>query len=207
MNFKIKNAIFSNIQRKEEQDKKSRCDIKNLDNFPEVPEKFEEKVKQDLFKDLEHKKIEHPYVEPQVQDAEAIEIESKKENEEFDDLFLKYKEIDNAATEQKKENDIINLIDDVLDESNPSNTMKTETEDIFIDDLFADTDQKDIKKVSEDDLQDINLDQNEVLFVDLLKEQPGKIGLNPWRLKEGGCIEMTANSIKKNIKGGDKKAA
>ena len=81
MNFKIKNAIFSNIQRKEEQDKKSRCDIKNLDNFPEVPEKFEEKVKQDLFKDLEHKKIEHPYVEPQVQDAETIEIETKKENE------------------------------------------------------------------------------------------------------------------------------
>ena len=171
-----------------------------------MPEKFEEKVKQDLFKDLEHKKIEHPYVEPQVQDAETIEIKTKKENEEFDDLFLKYKEIDNAATEQKKENDIINLIDDVLDESNPFNTMKTETEDIFIDDLFADTDQKDIKKVSEDDLQDINLDQNEVLFVDLLKEQPGKVGFNPWRLKEGGCIEMTANSIKKNIKGGDKKA-
>ena len=146
MNFKIKNAIFSNIQRKEEQDKKSRCDIKNLDNFPDVPEKFEEKVKQDLFKDLEHKKIEHPYVEPQVQDAETIEIKTKKENEEFDDLFLKYKEIDNAATEQKKENDIINLIDDVLDESNPFNTMKTETEDIFIDDdLLDDTDQKDKK--------------------------------------------------------------
>ena len=111
-----------------------------------MPEKFEEKLKQDLFKDLEHKKIEHPYVEPQVQDAEMIEIETKKENEEFDDLFLKYKEIDNATIEQKKENDIINLIDDVLDESNSFNTMKTETEDIFIDDLFADTDQKDIKR-------------------------------------------------------------
>ena len=111
-----------------------------------MPEKFEEKLKQDLFKDLEHKKIEHPYVEPQVQDAEMIEIETKKENEEFDDLFLKYKEIDNATIEQKKENDIINFIDDVLDESNPFNTMKTETEDIFIDDLFADTDQKDIER-------------------------------------------------------------
>ena len=111
-----------------------------------MPEKFEEKLKQGLFKGLEHKKIEHPYVEPQVQDAEMIEIETKKENEEFDDLFLKYKEIDNATIEQKKENDIINLIDDVLDESNPFNTMKTETEDIFIDDLFADTDQKDIKR-------------------------------------------------------------
>ena len=46
------------------------------------------------------------------------------------------------------------------------------------------------KKVSGDDLQDTNLDQNEVLFVDVPKEQPGKIGLNPWRLKQGGCIEI-----------------
>ena len=36
-----------------------------------------------------------------------------------------------------------------------------------------------LKKVYEDVLQDTNLDQNEVLFVDLPKEQPGKIGLNP----------------------------
>ena len=57
--------------------------------------------------------------------------------------------------------------------------MKTEMEDIFIDDdLFDDNDQKDIK-VLEDVLQDTNLDQNEVLLVDLAKEQPGKIGLNP----------------------------
>ena len=28
---------------------------------------------------------------------------------------------------RNKQNDIINLIDDVLDESNPFNTMKTET--------------------------------------------------------------------------------
>ena len=41
-----------------------------------------------------------------------------------------------------------------------------ETEDIFIDDnLFDDTDQKDLKKISEDVFQDTNLDQNEALFV------------------------------------------
>ena len=118
--------------------------------------------------------MEHPYVKPQVQDAETIQIETKKK---FDDLFSKYREIDNAATEQKKQNDIIGLIDDELDESNPFNTMKTETEHIFIDDdLINDNDQK---KVYEDVLQDTNLDQNEVLFVDLPKEQPGKISLNP----------------------------
>ena len=43
--------------------------------------------------------MEHPYVKPQVQDAETIQIETKKKNEEFDDLFSKYREIDNAATE------------------------------------------------------------------------------------------------------------
>ena len=91
--------------------------------------------------------MEHPYVKPQVQDAETIQIETKKKNEEFDDLFSKYREIDNAATEQKKQNDIIDLIDDVLDESNPFNTMKTETEDIFTDDdLINDNDQNEVKK-------------------------------------------------------------
>ena len=70
-----------------------------------------------------------------------IEIETKEENEEFDYIFSKYKKIDNASTEQKKQNNIIDLIDVVLDESNPFNTMKTETEDIFIDDdMFDDTD-------------------------------------------------------------------
>ena len=91
---------------------------------------------------LNIKKTEYPYVE-QVQDAET-EKETKKEDDEYD-LHKKYK-IDNAATEQKKQGQFINLFDDLLDENNPFNdTMKTE--DIFIDDnLFDDTDQKDIKK-------------------------------------------------------------
>ena len=46
--------------------------------------------------------------------------------------------------------------------------MKKETYDIFIDDnLFDDTDQKDIKKVFEDVLHDTNLDHYEILSVDL----------------------------------------
>ena len=73
--------------------------------------------------------------------------------------------------------------------------------------MFDDTDQKDIKKVSGDVLQHANLDQNEVLFVDLPKEQPGKIGLNPWRLKRDGRIEMIASRIKNNIKDKHKKKA
>ena len=95
----MKSATLSNIDIKEEQDKKSSFDDKNWHNFPEVPEKLEEELKEDLLKDLEHKKMEHPSVKPQVQDAETIQIEYKKKNKEFDDLFSKYREIDNAATE------------------------------------------------------------------------------------------------------------
>ena len=53
---------------------------------------------------------------------------------------------------KKKQNDIIDLIDNMLDEGNPFNdTIKKEPEDIFIDDdLFDNTDQKEIKKVSEE---------------------------------------------------------
>ena len=67
----------------------------------------------------------------------------------------------------------------MLDEDNPfSNTMKTE--DILTDDnLFDDTDQKEIKQVSEDVLQDMNKDQNEALFVDLPEEWSEKVEIAP----------------------------
>ena len=55
-----------------------------------------------------------------------------------------------------------------------------ETEDIFIDDnLFDDTDQKDIKKVFEDVSQNSNLDPNEPLFVDLPEDWLEKVKIAP----------------------------
>ena len=66
MKMKIKNATLSNIERKEEQDKKSSLDIKNSHYFLELAKKFEEELKEDLFKYLGHKQIEHSYVEPLV---------------------------------------------------------------------------------------------------------------------------------------------
>ena len=62
---------------------------------------FEKELVEDLFKPLKHKKIEHPYVEPQVQNAGTMEIETKKEDDEFFDLEQKFNVIDNATTEQK----------------------------------------------------------------------------------------------------------
>ena len=75
-----------------------------------------------------------------------------------------------------------------------------ETEDIFIDDnLFDDTDQKDIKKISKDVSPDTNLDQNEALFVDLPKELPEKVKITPQKITPNARLEMATNRIKKTI--------
>ena len=124
--------------------------------------------------------------------------------ENFYDLALKYNKIDNATTEQKWQNYFIDLFDDILDEGNPFNDT-VETGEIFTDDnLFDDTDQKEIKKISEDVLQDTNLDQDEALFVDLPEEWPEKVKITPQKITLNARLDVTENIIKKNIKGKDK---
>ena len=59
-----------------------------------------------------------------------------------------------------KKKDLLDIIDDVLDENNPFNN-KVKTEDIYIEDnLFDDTDSKDIKKVSDGAIKKINFGDN-----------------------------------------------
>ena len=61
------------------------------------------------------------------------------------DLEQKFNVIDNASTEQKRQNDPIYLVDDVLNENNPFNDLKTE--DTYIEDnLFDNNDSKYIKR-------------------------------------------------------------
>ena len=101
VNFQIKRSTLLNRKRKEE-DNESNLKIKEERDIFKLPDQFEEELVEDLFKPVEHRKIEHPYIEPQVQDAETKEIETKKEDDEFFDLEQKFNVIDNAATEQKK---------------------------------------------------------------------------------------------------------
>ena len=70
--------------------------------------------------------------------------------------------------------------------------------------MFDDTDQKEIKEISEDLLQDTNLDQNEVVFVDLPEEWPEKVKITPQKITLNARLDVTENIIKKNIKGKDK---
>ena len=115
--------------------------------------------------------------------------------ENFYDLALKYNKIDNATTEQKWQNYFIDLFDDILDEGNPFNDT-VETGEIFTDDnLFDDTNQKEIKKISKDVLQDTNLDQDEILFLDLPEEWPEKVKITPPKITPNARLEMATNRI------------
>lgn len=79
--------------------------------------------------------------------------------------------MDNAAAELKKQNDIFGLIDDILDENNIFND-ELKTEGIYIEgNLFDDTDQRDIKKIAEDKVSEINPPDN-LLIVDLPDKDP-----------------------------------
>ena len=55
---------MTNRDRQEEEDEISAQKINDKTTFVELPDQFEEDVVRDLFKDLEHKKEEQPYVEP-----------------------------------------------------------------------------------------------------------------------------------------------
>ena len=135
--------------------------------FFQPPNTFDQELVDDLFKNLKHKKIEHPYIERQVQDTE-IQVQ----NDNFSDLEQLFNEVDdNAAAELKKQNDIFSLIDDILDENNVFND-ELKTEGIYIEgNLFDDTDKRDIKKISEDKVSEIN-PPDILLIVDLPDEDP-----------------------------------
>ena len=71
----------------------------------EQPDPFDQEIVDDLFKDLEHKKTKHPYVEPQVKDAQTIETRTQATNKEFLELKQQFDKVDNVATEQKLQTD------------------------------------------------------------------------------------------------------
>ena len=97
----------------------------------------------------------YPYVPPQVQTADEIETETALVDDEFTDLKTKYDEINDVPTEQKKQQKITDLVDDVIDESNPFQNLGTEdrwTED----DMFDKNDDKETIEISKDILKDLN---------------------------------------------------
>ena len=94
----------------------------------------------------------HPYVPPQVQTADETETETRQVDNEFAKLKADYNQINDAVTEQKKQEKITALVDDVIAEDNPFQNLGTE--DIWIDDdIFDNQYNQDIVNVSEDMLK------------------------------------------------------
>ena len=127
LSFSIKKSTLANRDTREKADAEKAKEIIYTTTFVELPEPFEQEIVDDLFKDLEHKKTKHPYVEPQVKDAQTIEPELDTTNSDFSKLKQEFDKDNNVTTEQKSQTDAINLIDDILDEDNPFRNIDTET--------------------------------------------------------------------------------
>ena len=96
----------------------------------------------------------HPYVPPQVQTADVIETETRQVDNEFAKLKAECDQISDAVTEQKNQNEITDLVEDIIDESNPFQNI--DTEDIWIEDnIFDNNDNQNIADVSKDILKGI----------------------------------------------------
>ena len=79
---------------------------------------------------VEHKKTTFPYVEPTVQLPDEIEHTHKLIDNNYADLLSKIHEPNEVLTEQKKQNDIENLVDNVVKDQTSTNDYWWE-EDIF----------------------------------------------------------------------------
>ena len=140
LSFYITKSTLANRHREEEEDLKKEEEIIDSMTFVPLPDPFEQDLIDDQFEnDLEYKKIEYPYVEPQVEDAQTIELETQAENDEFLKFFKEFDKVNNAAKEQKSQTDTIDLTDYILDEKNPFKNS-VGTKDIWIEDDFFDND-------------------------------------------------------------------
>ena len=92
-------------------------------SFVDLPNPFEQEIVDNLFKDFEHQKTKHPYVEPQVKDAQTIETETETTNSEFPKLKQEFDKVNNAA-ERKSQTDTTNLTDDDYDTQTIWNILK-----------------------------------------------------------------------------------
>ena len=99
----------------------------------------------------EHKKTTFPYVEPIVQLPDEIEDTQKLIDGNFTDLQPKINRVDDVVTEQKKQKDIEDVIEYVINDPIPNNDFWWE------EDIFNKTDSQptiDATKIIVDDIKD-----------------------------------------------------
>ena len=155
ISYLLKSITSSNLYEREQSNIKNAYNINKGGPFVPKTEDPLEKVIDILdYENEEHKKMTHPYVPPQVQTADETETETRQVDNEFAKLKADYNQINDAVTEQKKQEKITALVDDVIAEDNPFQNLGTE--DIWIDDdIFDNQYNQDIVNVSEDMLKGI----------------------------------------------------
>ena len=128
VSFLIKGSILLNRDRRECENEEKARQILDKTSFYPKPDRgddtFQELV-DNLYKNLEHKKTTHPYLEPTLQDPVTIETETQATDDEFDRLKQQFNEVNDTATEQKKQGDVIKLVDDNFNKNNPFKSVNT----------------------------------------------------------------------------------
>ena len=163
LSFSINKITLTNRDRREVEDAKNAKEIIDTTTFVPLPNPFQHEIIDDQFENLEHKKIRYSYVEPQVKDAQTIEMETKTIDNEFSKIKQEFDKVNNAVTEQKLQDDAISFIDNILEEDNPFKNI--DNEEFWIEDgLFDNNDGQDIKDI----LKEI-IDINEP-FVDIIED-------------------------------------
>ena len=118
-------------------------------------------------------------------------------NDEFSQPKQEFEKINDVATEQKKQTDTINLIDDTLDEDNPFKNINTK--DIQIeDDWFDDDDKQAVKNVYKEIIDILNPINNiplETITIDDGIDIPSDYGLAIDAPKKVKIITTNSNQL------------
>ena len=175
ISYLLKAAKRSNIYEREQSDIRNAYRINKDHLFVPKTEDPLDTVIDILDEEVEHKKMTHPYVPPQVLTADVTENETQQVDDDFAKLKADYDQINDAENEHKKQEQITELVDDVIVEDNPFQDLLTE--DLWMEDYIFDRDNQDIADVSKDILKGIKesdpyLDLNiptEAIIEDLLE--------------------------------------
>ena len=99
MSSLIKGSTLLKRDKRELEDAQKAKEIIDKTKFVDKRDPFEQELINNFFKELEHKKTQYPYVEPQVQDPQTIETETQAVNDEFAQLKQEFYKVNDAATE------------------------------------------------------------------------------------------------------------
>ena len=116
----LKSATRSNIAEMENTDIQDAYNINKSVSFVPKQEDPLDVVIYILDENIEHKKNYRSLFPPQVQ------TETRETDDEFAKFKPEYDRVNDAAAEQNKPDELTDLVDDIIDESNPFQKLSTE---------------------------------------------------------------------------------